>query len=94
MGYRRSESCEVESSRWRSEHRSFLAECGIPPEVYNSDRAWVYVLLHGSDDFGTGWEPSWISRQQAEKLLAFLECEVKPEMGLDLLRRLRARIEE
>jgi hypothetical protein len=27
-------------------------------------------LLHGSDDFATGWNPSWITPSQASRLLA------------------------
>jgi hypothetical protein len=94
MSYRRSSSIDVESPRWRLKHRGFLAECGLPPEVVNSDRTWIYVLLHGGDELGTGWDPTWITNEQAEKLLRFLESEVESEVGFHLLGRLRQRIEE
>ena len=92
MAYRRSESVGVESSRWRLSHRPALVECGIPTAVVDSDRRWAYVLLHGSDEFGTGWTPSWLSVEQAARLLRLLEAHIADDAGLDLVAALRRRL--
>lgn len=94
MACHHSDACGPEGSRWRFAHRSLLAECGIPDEVADSDRRWAYLLLHGSDDPGTGWRTSWISPQQAARLLACLLIELRGEAGYDLVRCLRLRAAE
>lgn len=93
-GYRKSSSVDILSPRWRAKHRAFLSSCGVPPEVIASDRAWGYVLLHGDDELNTGWNPAWMPKEQAERLLHFLESEIESGLGYDLLRKLRKRIEE
>ena len=30
-------------------NRGLLSECGVPAAVADSDRRWMYVLLHGDD---------------------------------------------
>lgn len=83
-----------QGTRWRLAHRALLAECGIPDEVADSDRRWGYLLLHGDDRPGTGWDTSWISPEQAARLLARLRVDLPSEVGHDLLRRLRSRAAE
>jgi hypothetical protein len=91
MGFRRSPTTDPESSRWRLAHRGLLLECGIPEEIANSDRRWIYLLLHGSDDFGTRWDPTWISSAQARRLLNRLESELASENAYQLIHFLRKR---
>jgi hypothetical protein len=89
MGFRRFDYAGPEGSRWRLANRTLLQSCGVPFEVANSDRGWVYVLLHGDDHLGTGWDVSWISKQQASELLILLTRELSSEIGYDLVRLLR-----
>ena len=68
MRFLRSDSPGPESSRWRLAHRALLGGCGIPPEVANSDRRWVCVLLHGEDESGTGWDASWVISESSGRI--------------------------
>jgi hypothetical protein len=61
----------------------------LPKDVVDDDRRLTYVLLHGSDEFGTGWDVSWIAPPQARKLLAFLENEVGDSKAYSLVDDLR-----
>jgi hypothetical protein len=90
--FRRSSDEGPGSSRWRRKHRAFLLRCGLPDAVVGSDRALVYVLLHGSDELGTGWDPSWISQEQAEALLRFLRQEIERPAGYELIAALERRL--
>jgi hypothetical protein len=74
--------------------RALLAECGIPDEVADSDRRWVYLPLHGSDDPGTNWHASRVSPEQAAQLLDSLLIDLPSEVGYDLVRCLRRRSAE
>ena len=91
MSFRRGRSDAPESSSWRLAHRRELLECGLPRDVVSSDRGWIYVLLHGDDELGTGWQADWITIEQARRLLALPERELATEVGYDLVRILRAR---
>jgi hypothetical protein len=93
MGLRRSDEVAPTSSRWRVANRSLLGECGVPDEDIGSDRRWVYVLLHGDDYPGTGWDVEWVSPRQAAELLAVLERDLPSAVGYDLVRLLRRRAE-
>ena len=94
MTFRRRDASGPAGSRWRLAHRALLAECGIPDEVADSDRRWSYLLLHGSDDPGTGWRTAWVSPEQATRLLACLLIDLPSEVGYDLVRCLRLRAAE
>jgi len=59
--------------------------------VVCDDRRLTYVLLHGSDDFGTGWTPDWLSRQAAAEFLTFLESEFSDTSGCEIFGHLRRR---
>jgi hypothetical protein len=59
--------------------------------VADSDRRWHYVLLHGDDHPGTGWDVSWITPAQAARLLNLLVSALLTEAGYDLIRHLRRR---
>ncbi len=63
----------------------------MPDAVADSDRRWGYVLLHGEDYPGTGWDTSWISPTQAARLLECLAADLPSESGYDLVRCLRLR---
>jgi hypothetical protein len=91
MGFRRSDEAGPTGSRWRLAHQSLLGACGVPGEVAGSDRRWVYVLLHGDDYPGTGWDVSWVSPRQAAELLAVLERDLPSAVGYDLVPLLRQR---
>ena len=69
-----------------------MIRCGIPEEVADSDRRWCYVLLHGDDELETGWNPNWVSREQAMDLLDFLDRELPDVPGYDLVDALRRRL--
>lgn len=90
MGYRRSEETGPTGSRWRLAHRSLLAACGIPGQVFSSDRRWVYVLLHGYDPV-TGWDESWLSAKQAFELLSVLERDLPSTSAYELVSDLKRR---
>jgi hypothetical protein len=89
--YRRPSDTGPESSRWRLANRGSLERCGVPSEVAGSDRGWTYLLLHGEDYLGTGWDVSWIADQQANELLDLLLPHFSNETGIDLIRLLRRR---
>ena len=93
MGFRRSDEAGPTGSRWRLANRSQLGACGVPAEVTASDRRWVYVLLHGDDYPGTGWDVSWLLPKQAAELLAVLDRDRASWIGYDLVRLLRQRAE-
>jgi hypothetical protein len=94
MAHHRRDASGPDGSRWRLAYRALLAECGIPDEVADSDRRWNYLLLHGSDDPGTGWRTSWVSPEQAARLLDRLSIDLPSELGYDLVRCLRLRAAE
>ena len=91
MSFHRPNDAGSASQRWRISHRSLLSECGIPDAVANSDRAWAYLQLHGDDSPNTKWNVSWISPQQAARLLKQLDRDLPCEAGYDLVRLLRQR---
>jgi hypothetical protein len=91
LGFHRSDQNVPTSSRWRRANRSLLAKCGVPDAVADSDRRWAYLLLHGEDELGTSWDVSWISPQQAAKLLSALVRDLPSAVGFDLLPLLRQR---
>lgn len=91
MTFRRDLDNSACGSQWRLANHSLLVECGIPYEVADSDRRWGYVLLHGADDFGTGWNPSWITKAQAAQLLTAIETALPNSVGYELIGALRAR---
>jgi len=70
MGFRQNK--KEPRVRWLQTHRHALASAGVPFSVLDDARTWNYVLLHGADHHGTGWDPSWISDTQAASLLALL----------------------
>jgi hypothetical protein len=94
MPARRSTSAGAESPCWRRAHRALFSECGIPDAVADSDRRWVYILLHGDDYPGTGWDASLIPPDQAERLLDSLLADLQGESHYDLIRCLRRRVSE
>ena len=73
-------------------HRGDLADCGIPLDVAGDDRRWTYVLLHG-DDIESGWSESWLSDEQATKLLVLLEPHFPNAVGIDLVEALQRRLD-
>jgi hypothetical protein len=91
MAYHRRDASAPHDSRWRLAHRGPLATCGSPDEVAASVRLWAYLLLHGSDDPGTGWCTSWVSPQHAARLLESLLIDLPRDLGYDLVRCLRIR---
>jgi hypothetical protein len=79
-------------TEWRKKHRDELLRNGLPESVVDDERQWNYVLGHGADEFGTGWDTSWITRDQARRLLALLESHYTNPTGLDLIRALQTKI--
>ena len=93
MGFCRSNQDAPTGSHWRLANRTLLDECGVPDAIADSDRQWAYVLLHGDDYLDTGWDVSWVTPQQAAKLLAALLPDVPFYVGYDLVWFLRQRAE-
>ena len=81
-------------TRWRKKHREELLQNGLPASVVDDERQWTYVLLHGGDDFGSGWNTSWITKEQSGRLLALILLQYANPSGLDLIRELQKRKEE
>ena len=76
---------------WRKEHREELLRAGMPDFLLDDERRWNYVLLHGADEFESGWEPSWITVEQAAAVLELLRPHYPKPIGLELLRELEKR---
>ena len=58
-----------------------------------SDRRLSYVLLHAEDAQATGWNPEWLSRDEARAFLAFLERNFPDDRkGYDIIPALRKRL--
>ncbi len=76
---------------WRKKHRDELLQNGLPASVVDDDRQWTYVLLHGADEFGSGWDPTWITKEQAANLLTLVRSQYTNPAGLDLIRELEKR---
>jgi hypothetical protein len=68
-----------------------LLRNGMPDSVVDDERRWIYVLLHGADEFGSGWDPTWVTKEQAENLLALLRLQYTNPVGLHLLTALEKR---
>ncbi|MGH1346674.1 MAG: hypothetical protein ACRBN8_34225 [Nannocystales bacterium] len=91
MGFRqKNKTAEV---RWLRTHRHALVSAGIPVDVFDAGR-WNYVLLHAADDFGSGWDLTWIDDDQARALLSLLQSFYGEATGFclvaDLTRRCAA----
>jgi hypothetical protein len=72
-------------------HRGDLLECGVPVDVTSSDRRWGYTLLHG-DDPSTGWNDTWLTDEQATRLLELLEPAIPSPVGIWLIENLQRRL--
>jgi len=92
MAFRRNDDESPGSPRWRLKHRAELIRYGIPDAILASDGSLNYVLLHGDDAFGTGWDSSWLSRDEAKQLLAFLQLHFPSGTGYELIRILERRV--
>jgi hypothetical protein len=77
---------------WRKKHHDELLQNGMPDFLIDDNRRWNYVLLHGADDFQSGWNPSRLNKEQATKLLALLRQQYTNPSGLELLRELEKSI--
>ena len=66
----------------------------MPDSVVDDEQHWNYVLLHGGDEFGSRWDPSWITPEQAANLLALLRPRYPNPVGLLLIEALTKRSEE
>jgi hypothetical protein len=92
MAFRRTNDETPGGPRWRLKHRAELIRYGIPDAILASDRSLNYVLLHGDDAVGTGWESSWLSPAQAKAMLAFLQRHFPNSTGYELIRILQDRV--
>src|SRR5262245_60790503 len=59
-------------TRWRRKHL-YKLQLWLPSLVLESDRRLGYVLLHAEDFKGTGWNPDWLTQDEALAFLSFLE---------------------
>jgi hypothetical protein len=76
---------------WLKKQRDQLLRNGMPDFLVDDERRWNYVLLHGCDDFESGWNPSRLTKEQATNLLAMLRQHYTNPAGLELLRELEKR---
>ena len=76
---------------WRKKNRDALLQNGLPASVVDDERQWTYVLLHGADEFGSGWNSTWITKEQAGRLLTLVCTQYTNAAGLDLIRELQKR---
>jgi hypothetical protein len=60
---------------WRRNHREELLSVGFPEEILDDERRWIYTLLHGDEYGRSGWNPSNITKEQAESLLRLLRSQ-------------------
>ena len=72
-------------STWLKDHREDLLQSGLPLLVIEDCRRWNYVLLHGYDAGITRWDASWITKEQAERLLMLIRSEYPNPAGLSLI---------
>ncbi len=89
MPFRQSSDNGPTSARWLTRNRSALIEAGLPTEIVTVKRTWDYVLLHGDDEFGCGWQAEWLSLKQARIVLSVIVADLESETGFDLIIRLR-----
>jgi hypothetical protein len=89
MSFRRSNDDGPTSGRWLSRNRSALLAAGLPSEIVTVQRTWNYVLLHGDDEFASGWQAEWLSPTQASEILALITADLASETGFGLIPRLR-----
>jgi len=61
-------------TRWRRKHL-YRLQLWLPSVVVESDSRLVYVLLHAEDFKGTGWNPDWLTQDEALAFLSFLEMD-------------------
>lgn len=94
MSFRRSNDEGPTSERWLARNRSALIEAGLPSEIVTVKRTWHYVLLHGDDEFGCGWQAEWLSPKQARIVLSLISGYPESETGGDLLKRLDAVVQQ
>ena len=60
---------------WRKAHRDELLAAGLPSAIVDDERSWNYVLLHGDDYLQSGWNLTWINKEQAKTILAILRSQ-------------------
>ncbi len=78
-------------STWLKDHREDLLQNGLPLSLIEDGRRWNYVLLHGYDAGGTRWDASWITKEQAERLLMLIRLQHPNPAGLCLILELEKR---
>jgi hypothetical protein len=75
---------------WRRKLRGELLATGLPDFIIDDDRRWNYVLLHDYDP-ESGWNPSWITKEQARDLLQLLRSHYEQSTALWLFDSLEKR---
>ena len=78
MGFRKDKQEALERKKRLQRNRDVLVECGLPTEIYDDHRNWLYFLDHA-----TLWAPKrphWfclakLTRQQLQLLCDFLQAE-------------------
>lgn len=78
MGFRKDKQQALEWKKWLQRNRDVLVECGLPAEIYENRRNWLYFLDHA-----TLWAPQrphWfflekLTVPQMRQLFDFLQGE-------------------
>ena len=68
----------LERKKWLQRNRDILVECGLPTEIYDDHRNWVYFLDHAT--LWASKRPHWfclakLTHQQLQLLCDFLQAE-------------------
>ena len=87
------QSNKSDLNKWRVEHLEQLQRAGMPQEIVVDNRRFWFVVQEGDDQLQTGWNPNWISADQAQKLLDLLSDALEDSTGWDLVLSLRRRID-
>ena len=97
MSFRRDKDGAMEWKRWLTRCRARLVACGLPVEVYQTQRAWWYFLEHAN--IGPGHRTDWFSLDRLapaklSRLRDFIEAEYGdkdyPPLILQVLRNATA----
>ena len=79
-------------NKWRLENLHSLELAGIPHDIVVDNRRFWFVVQEGCDLGQSGWDPSWITDQQASDLLELINGFLGDCRGWDLVYELHAKL--
>ena len=75
MSYKHNGKASHRWCQWLARHRDDLIRCGVPDFVLVDELYWLRFLEEDACDRVTGWNPRFLSPQQAQALRSFLLVE-------------------